>query len=57
MIPAEKQEGLFGILAQDPRPSYQEDPDRIYGFNFLEFDVRFTVRDGIITVCEIEKLK
>ena len=57
MIPAEKQEGLFGILAQDPRPSYQEDPDRIYGFNFLEFDVRFTVRDGVITVCEIEKLK
>ena len=57
MIPADKREGLFGILAQDPRPSYQEDPDRIYGFNFLEFDVRFTVRDGTITVCEIEKLK
>lgn len=57
MIPADKQEGLFGILAQDPRPSYQEDPDRVYGFNFLEFDVRFTVRDGVITVCEIEKLK
>ena len=57
MIPADKREGLFGILAQDPRPSYQDDPDRVYGFNFLEFDVRFTVRDGIITVCEIEKLK
>ena len=57
MIPADKREGLFGILAQDPRPSYQEDPDRVYGFNFLEFDVRFTVRDGVITVCEIEKLK
>ncbi len=57
MIPEDKREGLFGILAQDPRPSYQEDPDRVYGFNFLEFDVRFTVRDGVITVCEIEKLK
>ncbi|MBQ3257498.1 MAG: tRNA (N6-threonylcarbamoyladenosine(37)-N6)-methyltransferase TrmO [Oscillospiraceae bacterium] len=57
MIPADKREGLFGILAQDPRPSYQEDPNRIYGFNFLEFDVRFTVRDGVITVCEIEILK
>ncbi len=57
MIPADKREGLFGILAQDPRPSYQDDPDRVYGFNFLEFDVRFTVRDGVITVCEIEKLK
>ena len=57
MIPLDKREGLFGILVQDPRPSYQEDPDRVYGFNFLEFDVRFTVRDGVITVCEIEKLK
>ena len=57
MIPADKREGLFGILAQDHRPSYQADPHRVYGFNFLEFDVRFTVRDGIITVCEIEKLK
>ena len=51
MIPLDKREGLFGILVQDPRPSYQEDPDRVYGFNFLEFDVRFTVRDGVITVC------
>ena len=57
MIPPDKREGLFGILAQDPRPSYQEDPDRVYGFNFLEFDVRFTARDGVITVCEIEKLR
>ena len=57
MIPVEKREGLFGILSQDPRPSYLDDPERIYGFNFLEFDVRFKVKDNTITVCEIEKLK
>lgn len=57
MIPESKREALFGILAQDPRPSYIDDPDRVYGFNYLEFDVRFRVREGIITVCEIEKLK
>ena len=57
MIPVEKREGLFGILSQDPRPSYIDDPERVYGFNFLEFDVRFTVKDNVITVCEIEKLK
>ena len=56
-IPVEKRAALMGILSQDPRPSYIDDPDRVYGFNFLEFDVRFTVRDNIITVCEIEKLK
>lgn len=56
MIPNNKREALFGILAQDPRPSYIDDPDRVYGFNYLEFDVRFRVRNGVITVCEIERL-
>ena len=56
MIPQDKQEGLFSILSQDPRPSYIDDPDRVYGFNFLNFDVRFTVRDNTITVCEIVTL-
>lgn len=57
MIPEDKREGLFSILAQDPRPSYIDDPERVYGFNFLEFDVRFTVSGNVITVCEIERLK
>lgn len=57
MIPQEKRNALFGILRQDPRPSYQDDPERVYGFNFLDMDVRFRVKDGIITVCEIEKLE
>jgi len=57
MIPEDKREALFGILRQDPRPSYQDDPERVYGFNYLNLDVRFRVRDGVITVCEIEKLR
>ncbi len=57
MIPQEKRNALFGILRQDPRPSYQDDPERVYGFNFLDMDVRFRVKDGVITVCEIEKLE
>ncbi len=53
-IPIEKQEGLIGILKGDPRPSYQHDPDRIYGFSFAGFDIRFRVsEDHILTVCEI----
>ncbi|MDY4105017.1 MAG: tRNA (N6-threonylcarbamoyladenosine(37)-N6)-methyltransferase TrmO [Oscillospiraceae bacterium] len=57
MIPEDKREALSGILAQDPRPSYIDDPERVYGFNFLDMDVRFRVRDGVLTVCEIEKLR
>ena len=57
MIPEDKREALSGILAQDPRPSYIDDPERVYGFNYLDMDVRFRVRDGVLTVCEIEKLR
>jgi tRNA-Thr(GGU) m(6)t(6)A37 methyltransferase TsaA len=52
-IPEERREALMGVLAQDPRPSYQNDTTRIYGFEFAGFDVRFTVHDDLLTVCQI----
>lgn len=52
-IPAEKLQALLGVLSHDPRPSYQKDSDRIYGLDFAGINVRFTVRDKILTVCEI----
>lgn len=55
-IPEEKRSALCEVLSQDPRPAYQNDPDRVYGFPFAGMDVRFRVRDGALTVCEIEKL-
>jgi tRNA-Thr(GGU) m(6)t(6)A37 methyltransferase TsaA len=54
MIPADKREGLFGILAQDPRPSYQDDPDRVYGMGFAGLEVRFRVEGEVLTVTEID---
>ena len=54
MLPPEKREALLGVLAQDPRPSYQTDPDRIYGMSFAGREVRFTVKDRRLTVREIE---
>ncbi len=57
MIPADKREGLYGILSQDPRPQYIDDPDRVFGFNFLNMDVRFKVQETVLTVVEIEKLR
>ena len=46
-------EPLGGVLAQDPRPHYQKDSDRVYGFGFAGLEVRFTVTDGLLTVREI----
>lgn len=53
-LPPEKREALLGVLAQDPRPSYQEDPQRVYGMAFGERQVRFTVAGERLTVHEIE---
>ncbi|MBR7164667.1 MAG: tRNA (N6-threonylcarbamoyladenosine(37)-N6)-methyltransferase TrmO, partial [Clostridia bacterium] len=54
-FPAEKHSALLEILRQDPRPSYQEDPNRIYGFFFAGFEIRFRVEAGVLTVVSIEK--
>lgn len=56
LLPQEKREAALGILAQDPRPSYQHDPERRYGVAFAGFDIRFHVADGVLTVCEVVKL-
>ena len=52
-IPEEKRPGLYDILAEDPRPSYQNDPERIYGLCYAGYQVRFSVRDRVLTVREI----
>lgn len=52
-IPADRQEALRGVLAQDPRPHYQDDPHRIYGFGFAGMEVRFRVDGDTLTVVEI----
>ena len=45
---------LKEILAQDPRPSYIEDDDRVFGFQFDRYEVKFTVKDDTLTVISIE---
>ena len=54
-VPAEKRSALLGVLAQDPRPSYQTDPARVYGMSFAGMEVRFTVDGGRLTVTSISK--
>lgn len=53
-IPADRREALLGVLRQDPRPSYQEDPERIYGFAFAGREIRFRVEAGRLTVVDIQ---
>ena len=55
-IPEEKRAGLFQTLRQNPRPGYQHDPTRRYGFQFAGFDVRFTISGDTLTVVEIVPL-
>lgn len=56
LLPISKQQAAIGVLSHDPRPSYQRDPDRIYGLTFAGFDIRFQVMDNCLYVKEVTKL-
>ena len=53
-IPEDRRQALIGVLALDPRPSYQDDPKRVYGMSFADRNIRFTVKGSILTVCAVE---
>jgi tRNA-Thr(GGU) m(6)t(6)A37 methyltransferase TsaA len=52
-VPSHLREALCEILAQDPRPSYQHDAERVYGFCFAGLEIKFTVQDLVLTVCSV----
>lgn len=51
----ERINSLIEILSQDPRPSYQNDPDRVYGFEYADCEVKFTVAENTLFVKSITK--
>ncbi len=53
-IPEEKRAALRGVLANDPRPRYQEDPERVYGLDFAGKNVKFRVQGETLTVIALE---
>lgn len=55
-LPEEKHAGLLEVLSHDPRPSYQNDPERVYGLTYGSWDIRFTVKENILRVQEVTKL-
>ena len=56
LIPEGRREALCSVLALDPRPAYQEDPERVYGMAFAGKNIRFTVRENTLTVREVTEL-
>lgn len=52
-IPPRLQKGLAEILSQDPRPAYQNSPQRVYIMDFAEYEIKFTVDGCLLTVTEI----
>lgn len=54
LIPPDKRDALYGVLRHDPRPSYQHDPTRQYGFVFAGFEIKFTVVEDTLLVNKVE---
>ena len=54
-FPIEKREALRAVLANDPRPRYQNDPDRVYSMDFAGFDVKFSVKGDTLFLLSTEK--
>ena len=51
-LPEDKRKPLLDILKGDPRPSYQDDPDRVYGFGYGGYEIKFKVSGE--TVCLVD---
>lgn len=55
LIPQSEADTIAQILAQDPRPAYQDDPDRIYGMTYGDNNIKFKIKDGVAAVVAINK--
>ena len=56
ILPEEKRKGAKQMLSLDPRPSYITDEDRVFGVEYAGFDIRFKVKENILTVCDVIKM-
>ena len=53
LLPENRRNAAVSVLSHDPRPSYQNDPTRIYGLPFAGYDIQFTVDGNVLTVCDV----
>lgn len=56
-VPEEKLAGLTGVLANDPRPRYQQDGQRVYALEFADMEIKFSVENGVVKVLSADKSK
>ena len=54
-VPEDCKQTLTQILSQDPRPSYQNDPDRIYGMEYADMEIKFRVEGDVLKICSIKR--
>jgi tRNA-Thr(GGU) m(6)t(6)A37 methyltransferase TsaA len=52
-VPESQRKSLTDVLAHDPRPQYQDDPDRVYGMAFGGMEVKFKVEERLLSVVEV----
>lgn len=55
ILPEGKRRAAADCIAEDPRPSYQDDDGRVYGMTFAGYDLRFSVKDGTATLISAQK--
>lgn len=53
-LESEKRDALVAVLEQDPRPAYQDDPERIYGFSFAGREIKFKVNHDTLELVSID---
>ena len=54
-IPADRREALKKVLEQDPRPSYQNSEERVYGLSFAGMEIKFQIKDQVLHVVGAER--
>jgi hypothetical protein len=54
-VPRDRRTALEGVLGCDPRPSYQDDPDRVYGMSFAGLEVKFSVAGDTLTLRSVDR--
>ncbi len=56
-LPPQEKDALVSILSQDPRPHYHADPERVYGMQYANYEIHFTVDGKTLTVTDVTKGK
>lgn len=55
-IPTQRREALLEVLANDPRPRYHKNPEKIYGLAYGDHDIHFRVNENVLTVCDVTQI-